>query len=101
MPTFKKDKLRELRAAVPQHSEVLLVRDEGVYIKCAAQPVGKRTIVYPKADRDWWETACRLVGGDDFGDPLATAGALMTSLTESEQGLKVTVTDTQVITETY
>lgn len=106
MLTFKKDQLLKLLTAVPADSELLLVHDQGVYIMSATQPVGQRTIIYaegcnPEKDDDWWESSRRLVGGDDFGEPFATAGAVLTFLAAAEHGLRITVTETQLITETY
>ena len=106
MLTFKKEELQKLTAAVPADSELLLVHDQGIYIMSASQPVGKRTIIYaegcnPEKDDHWWETARRLVGGDDFGEPFATAGTMNKALATAKTGLKIIVTETQFLVETY
>lgn len=106
MLTFKKDHLMPLLNAIPANSEILLVHDHGIYIMSMNQPVGERTIVYaegcdPTRDHNWWETSRRLVGGDDFGEPFATAGELLNALTSAKNGLHIRVTATQFITETY
>lgn len=106
MLTFKKNELIPLVTAVPAASQLLLVHDQGVYIMSAQQPVGKRTIVYaegcnPENDADWWETSRRLVGGDDFGEEFATAGAVVTMLKAARNGLRITVTETEIKTEPY
>lgn len=104
MLKFKKADLIPLLAAIPANSELLLVHDQGVYIM--PQPVGKRTIVYaegcnPETDGTWWETSRRLVGGDDFGEPFATAGEIRKHVEAAKHGLTITVTETQFVTEIY
>ncbi len=106
MLKFKKTDLLPLLAAIPANSELLLVHDQGVYIMSMAQPVGKRTIVYaegcnPGTDAAWWETSRRLVGGDDFGEPFATARDIRKHVETAKHGLTITVTETQFVTETY
>ena len=106
MLKFRKETLLKLVSAVPAESALLLVHDQGVYIMSMSQPVGQRTIVYaegcdPATNDDWWETSRRLVGGDDFGEPFATAGQLLEPLRAARHGLRITVTSTQFITETY
>lgn len=106
MLVFNKGELMRLINAIPADSELLLVHDQGVYVMSMAQPVGQRTIVYangcnPQNDDAWWETSRRLVGGDDFGEPFAKAGELRQYLLAAKHGLRITVTETQFITETY
>lgn len=106
MLVFNKGELMRLINAIPADSELLLVHDQGVYVMSMAQPVGHRTIVYangcnPQKDDAWWETSRRLVGGDDFGEPFAKAGELRKHLLAAKHGLRITVTETQFITETY
>lgn len=106
MLNFKKSDLIPLVTSVPAASQLLLVHDQGIYIMSMSQPVGARTIVYaegcnPDTDADWWNTSRHLVGGDDFGEPFATAGDVLCALTSTTEGLTITVTDTQFIIETY
>lgn len=106
MLRFKKEQLLMLLNVIPSHSELLLVHDQGIYIMSMSQPVGARKIVYaegcnPETDPNWWDTSRRLVGGDDFGEPFATAGDVLRALASAKKGLTITVTDTQFITETY
>lgn len=103
MLLFKKSELMPLVKAIPPSCEMLLVHDQGVYIMSMAQPVGQRTIVYahrcdPTKDKDWWETSRKLVGGDDFGETIGTAGEIITLLEASKHGLKVQVTEDHIIT---
>lgn len=102
MLTFRKDELLTLVTAVPQDSELLLVHDQGVYIMSMSQPVGKRTIIYaqgcnPEKDTGWWEAARKLVGGDDFGEPFATASEILTLLKSSKYGITIKVTQNNII----
>lgn len=106
MLKFSKEQLLKLVTQVPRESELLLVHDQGVYIMSAVQPIGQRTIIHaegcnPDTDDDWWETARRLVGGDDFGEPFATAGSILQALAAANNGLTIAVTETRFVTETY
>jgi hypothetical protein len=81
---------------------VYLVHDEGVYLMSAAvngdmiegtaEPgKGRRYCAYaegcnPDTDRDWWDTARALVGGDDFGETLPWAKAIKARL---DSGVKI------------
>lgn len=61
---------------------VILVKDDGAYLMSNGSPgllaeaqSGRHQVTYakhcnPKTDPDCWETARRLVGGDDFAEPL-------------------------------
>ena len=102
MLRFKKETLLALLNDLADHTFVHLVHDDGVYIMCLEQPVGSRTIVYaegcnPHIDADHEETSRNLVGGDDFGEPLMTAGDLKANLQGTHSGIAITVGETQFI----
>ena len=75
---------------LPDAPAVLFVHDQGVYLMSNGEP---RDIVKgessfcayargcdPNKDREWWDTARDLVGGDDFGETLPWAEEIKTMI---------------------
>lgn len=73
---------RMLEHCVRTGTPLMLAHDDGVYLCCDGLngPDGRLECAYargcdPRSDSDWYETAHRLVGGDDFGERLDVKGA--------------------------
>lgn len=74
---------------------VLLVHDQGVYLMSGGEPrdIVEGTTSFcafakgcdPRSDDEWYDTARSLVGGDDFGEELPFATAM---LHEADKGAK-------------
>lgn len=85
---------------------VLLVHDQGVYLMSNGEPrdiidakKGRGYVAYAEGCNpdtqefdDWWETSRELVGGDDFGETLPWAKALLDTIELGADKIVVTLT---------
>ncbi|KER03585.1 DUF3085 domain-containing protein [Photorhabdus temperata] len=109
MLLFKaKDLKPVLWEAIAHQCDVLLVKDQGIYILSdnGSMQNGKRLVAYargyhPEKDAGWYERARAEVGGDDFAEKLGFAVSTLNRLLHDKCDLKVTLTATQIITQFY
>lgn len=88
------------------HAEMLLVKDEGIYVLSSEGEMkeGKRTVAYaegydPNVFTDGGELydACvAAVGGDDFAETLPLSAEVLAALSEGQHDLQIVVTETQI-----
>ncbi|BEL92792.1 DUF3085 domain-containing protein [Serratia marcescens] len=85
-----------------QGSDVLLVKDEGVYLMAASHAKGKRLLAYAEGldpttrdSRDVFDEACRLCGGDDFMERLPSDDPTFDHLLEKQGYLEFLITQTE------
>ncbi|EYU16339.1 Protein of unknown function (DUF3085) [Photorhabdus aegyptia] len=109
MLLFKaKDLKPVLREAIAHQCDVLLVKDQGVYIMSdmGTMQNGRHLVAYacgyhPEKDEGWYERAREAVGGDDFAEKLGFSVLTLNRLLNDKCDLKVTLTATQIITQFY
>jgi len=81
---------------VPKEPHVILVHDQGVYLMSNGNhgegktPSTERLIAYakgchPDKDKDWYDNARDLVGGDDFADYLPWARELAVAAQQKKE----------------
>lgn len=100
---FKGKKIIEVITHARQHgSDVLLVKDEGVYLMAASHAKGKRLLAYAEGldptirdSRDVFDEACRLCGGDDFMERLPSDDPTFDHLLEKQGHLEFLITQTE------
>jgi hypothetical protein len=89
-----------------QGCDLLLVKDEGVYLMAAARANGKRQVVYAEGldptKRDSgavFDDACRLCGGDDFMERIPSDDSTFDHLLEKQGHLEFLITPTEFCME--
>lgn len=91
-------------AAAAKGEGALLVKDQGVYLMAGGTGGPDVVLVYadgmdPKVDDfdDWWHTAARICGGDDFGE--IVDAAFLAAVAAKGKGLRVRVSETHLSME--
>nr|WP_241390622.1 DUF3085 domain-containing protein [Serratia proteamaculans]ULG17728.1 hypothetical protein F28p_00058 [Serratia proteamaculans] len=100
---FKGKKTFEvITQARQQGCDVLLVKDEGVYLMAAARTKGKRLLAYAEGldptirdSGDVFDDACRLCGEDDFMERLPSNDPTFDHLLEKQGHLEFLITQTE------
>ncbi|CAQ85385.1 MULTISPECIES: DUF3085 domain-containing protein [Photorhabdus] len=109
MLLFKaKDLKPVLQEAIAHQCDVLLVKDQSIYIMSdiGSMQNGKYLVAYacgyhPEKDEGWYERAWEEAGGDDFAEKLGFSISTLNRLLNDKCDLKVTLTATQIITQFY
>ncbi|KMW74171.1 hypothetical protein TI10_08130 [Photorhabdus luminescens subsp. luminescens] len=109
MLLFKaKDLKPVLQEAIAHQCDVLLVKDQGIYIMSdiGSMQNGKYLVAYacgyhPEKDEGWYERAREESGGDDFAEKLGFSISTLNRLLNDKCDLKVALTATQIITQFY
>lgn len=96
---------RETWNGVPTEPCVLFVHDQGVYLMSNGEPPDPMNgcgvfCAYaegcnPNRDKDWYQTARQLVGGDDFAESLP-AETIKLHLHEGVKSIRMDVTDDSI-----
>ncbi|CAI1201167.1 Protein of uncharacterised function (DUF3085) [Serratia quinivorans] len=89
-----------------QGCDLLLVKDEGVYLMAAARANGKRLLAYAEGldpttrdSGDVFDDACRLCGGDDFMERIPSGDSTFDHLLEKQGHLEFLITPTEFCME--
>ncbi len=99
---FDRNRLATLVASLPAaDSEILVVKDDGIYLMSFAQPKEGRTVVYargydPRRDGDVWDKCRIAVGGDDIGEKCGTRAQFAEALDASDGDIIVDVTESRI-----
>ncbi|CAI2017292.1 Protein of uncharacterised function (DUF3085) [Serratia entomophila] len=85
-----------------QGCDLLLVKDEGVYLMAAARANGKLLLAYAEGldptmrdSGDVFDDACRLCGGDDFMGRIPSGDSTFDHLLENQGHLEFLITQTE------
>ena len=88
------------------HAEMLLVKDEGIYILSSEGEMkeGKRVVAYAEGydpaiftdGGELYDACVAAVGGDDFAESLPLSAEVLTALSEGQHDLQIVVTETQI-----
>lgn len=92
--------------AILTEGQVLLVRDQGIYLMSNGKPLDKvegdsSYVVYalgcnPNTDAEWYDTASDLVGGDDFAEALPFAEAINDQIENGADEITIIVTNNSI-----
>lgn len=98
---FRREDIERMLAQIPKpDSDIMLVKDDGIYLMSFDQTKQNRYIAYacgydPRLG-DVWEKCRTAVGGDDFGEICGTKKQMIDILAESCGDIVVNITRTTI-----
>lgn len=105
--TLTRANIDKLAAFLTQHSlkQFFIAKDDGAYVG-ASIGEAQNCIFYfkgcdPKKDKDYYDKAHSLFGGDDFGEHLDARPVLAAAADSSVTSLKVNITKTTITVEAF